>query len=224
MKKSARTWKCRFGNVWPWRNKEEANARHAVNSAGPELVKETTRDIWGWRWLEDFAEDLRYGFRMLRKSPGFTAVAILSLALGIGANTAYSRSQRLMLKSLPVNKPDNSFLRPSYGGGIIDGIGPGPLDIFTYEFYKRIENQHDVFTGICAFGSSQGCSGQDLAANSTGAVQQAVVTSFWKFLQCAGNKSCLGRASNFGCDSSRPKPCCSHQPQILAANFAADRL
>ena len=74
-------------------------------------LKEETRDTWGWVTLEQIAQDLRYGFRSLRKSPLFTAVAVSTLALGIGANTAiFSLMDQVLLQLLPVKHPEQLVL------------------------------------------------------------------------------------------------------------------
>src|SRR5262249_45699322 len=106
-----------------------AAAEDARNAARREfgnvsLVEEATRDAWGQRWLSEFVEDLRYGFRVLRKNPGFTVVAVLTLALGIGVTTSlFSVVNGVLLNPLPYPNPEQLITlhasKPNFDAGSI---------------------------------------------------------------------------------------------------------
>jgi predicted permease len=107
------------------------------------LVKETTRAMWGWTSLERLWQDLRYGARMLGRNPGFTAVAVLSLALGIGANTAiFTVIDALLLKTLPVKDPQEL--------AILRAHDPARTTAIYHPLYVKFREQSKVFSAVAA--------------------------------------------------------------------------
>ena len=121
-----------------------AARRHLGN---PTLLQETIRESWGWASLERLRKDVVYGLRLLRKNPGFTVAAILSLALGIGANAAiFGLIDALLLKSLPVRDPQSLLFLAKQG---VDGVRD---PAFYYETYDRLRAQQPFFQEVAAFG------------------------------------------------------------------------
>src|ERR1035438_4767425 len=115
--------------------------------------------------MKSLLQDVRYGLRMLRKSPGFTAVAIITLALGIGANTAiFSLINAIMLRTLPVKDPQSLVLL-KWSGRTIKPAIPNPLFgsgcpgdhpdncWVSYSVFQRIESQKKIFSGAFGFAS-----------------------------------------------------------------------
>src|SRR6516225_12475670 len=137
-------------NIAAGMNKEEA--RHAALRffGNPSLVKEDAREAWGWVWLEQIGQDLRYGFRSLRKNLLFTVVAVLTLAFGIGANTAiFSLLDQVLLRLLPVKHPEQLVLFNIPAGAYGSNWG---MNAISYPMYKDFKDNNQVFSGMfCRF-------------------------------------------------------------------------
>src|SRR5262245_17592996 len=126
-------------------------ARYAALRAmgGVERRKEECRDMRRVMWIEDLGQDLSYGLRTLRKSPGFTLVAVLSLALGIGANTTiFSLVDPILLRLLPVKDPEQLI--------VLNTVDQGGKESpwFTYRMYEKLRARTQVFSGVFAASSN----------------------------------------------------------------------
>jgi putative ABC transport system permease protein len=130
------------------------NALREFGNVG--LVKEVTREIWGWGWLERLGQDLRFGLRMLRKNPGFTFVAVITLGLGIGANTTiFSAMESVILH--PFSFPNQDRLVVIYerkldAGINRTGVAPGDLHDWreqsqTFEQFVSLHGEAFDLTG-----------------------------------------------------------------------------
>src|SRR5271156_5736842 len=134
---------------------DEARPAAMRRFGNPTVLRETSHAAWGWPWFERFLQDVNYGLRAMLRSPGVTAIAILSLALGIGANTAiFSLLDAVMLRSLPVQEPDRLVL---LGPGDWDGISDSfaITQLYSYPFYREMQKNNVVFSDVAAIFSME---------------------------------------------------------------------
>jgi putative ABC transport system permease protein len=127
----------------------EAKRAARMSMGGPEQLKEEIRSDRTGAWLETLWQDLRFGARMLRKNPGFTAVAVLTLALGIGANTAiFSVIRGVLLQALPFRDPSRIVL-------IRGTVGRRPTGSVSYPDYLDARKLSHSFDDVAAYSSGE---------------------------------------------------------------------
>ena len=168
---------------------------------------ERSREAWGWTFLDRLAQDLRYGVRTLAANPGFTATAVLSLALGIGANTAiFTLIDALMLRSLPVADP-HSLVQVEEGGN----------PDLTNPMWEEMRDRQPGFAGMMAFDSTR----FDLTAGGEARYAEGLLVSGGYF-QVLGVPAARGRVFTNDDDrhgGGRVGTGGGDQPQLLEAPF-----
>jgi predicted permease len=181
-------------------------------------VQENAREVWSFVWLEQLWQDVRFGLRMLLKSPAFTAVAVLTLAFGIGANTAiFSLIDAVMLRSLPVANPAQLVLlkwsarkAPNIHG--LNVWGDCPTDMrrgmenptgcsFSEPMFREIA-QANIFSGTAAFANTGRL---DLTGNGTASVINGQLVS-GDFFRTMGLKAAAGRLIDASDDTPAAAP------------------
>jgi predicted permease len=164
-------------------------------------IKEKSHMAWGWDWLETFLQDAGYGLRSMLRTPAITVVALMSLALGIGANTAiFSFLDAMMLRSLPVRDPQQLVkLGVEDWGGITDGFAC--TELYSYPFYRQFRRKNAVFSDtFAAFSMMNDVHG--FIDDRQEAQLIHVQTVSGTYFQTLGVGALMGRVLNDGDDSS----------------------
>jgi putative ABC transport system permease protein len=174
-------------------------AHYAVQRRfGNELVlREESRDMWGWNWLETLLQDVRYGLRQLRRNPGFTAAAVITLAMGIGTTTAlFAVVRSVLLRPLPFKDPARLLRLYEHSSDDKFPYNNNAAGVFA-EWKKQSRSFSDL--AILSSGDEQynlsGAGGQ--LPEKVGAVECS-----WNLFPTLGVEPILGR--NFTADDDRP--------------------
>jgi len=134
---------------------EEARRQAQLVLGGMESIKEDCRDRWNIPFLSSCWRDLCYAARVLGRNRTFAATAILTLALGIGANTAiFSLLNAVLLRKLPVRQPQELvFFGKAHNTGSNDVLPTGSVQLFSYPFYREFRRENRIFSDVAAIGS-----------------------------------------------------------------------
>jgi putative ABC transport system permease protein len=168
----------------------EEEAPHAALRAfgNPDLIREQTLAVWSWNWLESLVRDMRFSLRTLRRSPGFTVIAVVVMALGIGANVAlFTVVRGVLLKPLPFHDPDSLMML--YEAGLRDDDTPrfNPVAGGMYAEWKE-QNRSYISLGM-ARGIRVGLSGS--GGQLPEKLKSALIS--WDLLRTLGVQPALGR-------------------------------
>ena len=146
------------------RAEAEARRMARLEFGGLDQVKEACRDVRGTRLIEETAQDFRYGLRGVRENPGFTMVAVVTLALGVGANlTIFNVFDALLLRPLPVPNPSELVMLSRWVGPQSSG------DSFSYPQIRALADRTDLFSTLCGVGSDTIYTGPPESLEPTGA-------------------------------------------------------
>jgi macrolide transport system ATP-binding/permease protein len=159
-------------------SESEARRLTRLEFGGIDQIKEDCRESRGSQWLESIVQDVRYGLRQLRKSPGFTLTVVVTLALGIGANTSiFTLVHSVLERSLPVSDPSHLYrVGDQVTCCYFDGFesDSGNFDLFPYDLYLELQHSSPEFEQLAALQAG----GSSLAVRSGSSAAKPLRSEF----------------------------------------------